>query len=109
MERLAAYPRLISPCLDAPLSVVQLDGQDTHEVNLNSARKHSLSLGSRPPGLFQRATSHELADIAESERLMNGTVSGGGGGFPAPSSPVTRCSPHRSCRDRTHRDETSNV
>ena len=109
VERLAAFPRLISPCLDKPLSVVQLVGEDTHELDLNTGRKHSLSLSGRPPGLFQRATSHELADITESELLMNGNAGGGGGGggWPVPSSPL-RPSPHRSLRDR-RLAETTNV
>ena len=101
MERLDSFPRLVCPCLDAPLSVVQLDGQDTHEVDLHTSRKHSLSLNGRPSGLFQRATSHELADIAESERLVNGAAT-------APASPFSRYSPHHSRRARRHA-ETTNV
>ncbi|KAF0308852.1 Insulin-like growth factor 1 receptor [Amphibalanus amphitrite] len=109
VERFASYPRLISPCLDAPLSVVQLDGQNTHEVDLNSSRKHSLLMNGRPQALFQRATSHELADIAESERLVNGSAPTGGGGWTVPSSPFGRHAAHNGRHGRPghrHADTT---
>lgn len=73
------FPRLISPCLDVPLSVVPIEGSEGHpniEVDLNTNRKHSLSLAQQrvPPTRLQRSTSHEMSDIPEAERLVNGAA-----------------------------------
>lgn len=55
VEFLANNPRLLSPCLDVPLSSVQME--DTGEISITGGKAQKFSMGLR-----QRSSSHEIAE-----------------------------------------------
>ncbi|XP_043236626.1 receptor-type guanylate cyclase gcy-5-like isoform X2 [Amphibalanus amphitrite] len=72
------HPRLISRCLDEPLSVVQLNGA---ESLLADGRRCGRPATSRPRPPAQRAQSHEHSEPAEARHLLERSVT--------PVTPVT--------------------